>query len=177
MALLGATDGATLMTQTTLPSPAQPSVGALLDRTAALLGGAKLLKSAPQSPVEIHHLLVNGLPKASLNHMIRHVKVLRLADIHHAIGISVRTGQRARGATAAQERKPLTKEQSGRTWEFAEVLAAATEVFGSQEAAETWMQRPAMGLNHERPIDLLATPAGTAMVKNFLTRLEYGVYT
>ena len=34
-----------------------------------------------------------------------------------------------------------------------------------------------MGLNGRRPIDLLATPVGVAMVETFLTRLEHGVYT
>jgi uncharacterized protein (DUF2384 family) len=32
-------------------------------------------------------------------------------------------------------------------------------------------------LNRERPIDLLATPAGAELVQSFLTRLEYGAYT
>jgi len=33
-----------------------------------------------------------------------------------------------------------------------------------------------MGLNGERPIDLLATRAGAEIVENFLNQLEYGVY-
>jgi len=49
-------------------------------------------------------------------------------------------------------------------------------VFGSREAAELWLYRPATGLNRQRPIDLLATPAGVGLVEEFLGRLEYGVY-
>ena len=60
---------------------------------------------------------------------------------------------------------------------FAEVLAKATEVFGSQQNAEEWLQRPAMGLNDRLPIELLATPTGAKLVEDFLTRLEYGAYT
>jgi putative toxin-antitoxin system antitoxin component (TIGR02293 family) len=59
----------------------------------------------------------------------------------------------------------------------AEVLAKATDVFGSKEEAEAWLSRPATGLNHQRPINLLATPAGVDLVETFLTRLAYGVYT
>jgi putative toxin-antitoxin system antitoxin component (TIGR02293 family) len=70
----------------------------------------------------------------------------------------------------------LSPEQSGRAWKFAEILAKATEVFGSQEEAERWLEHPAMGLNRQRPIDLLATPAGVELVEDFLTRLAYGVY-
>ena len=55
----------------------------------------------------------------------------------------------------------------------AEILAKA---LGSQEDAEQWLERPAIGLDQRRPIDLLATPAGVEIVEAFLTRLKYGVY-
>jgi putative toxin-antitoxin system antitoxin component (TIGR02293 family) len=59
----------------------------------------------------------------------------------------------------------------------AEVLAKATEVFGSQEQAEQWLEQPAIGLDGKRPVDLLETIPGTEMVKKYLGRLEYDVYT
>jgi putative toxin-antitoxin system antitoxin component (TIGR02293 family) len=37
-------------------------------------------------------------------------------------------------------------------------------------------ERPAIGLDQRRPIDLLATPAGAKIVEDFLDRLEFGVY-
>jgi len=72
--------------------------------------------------------------------------------------------------------KPLSQEQSGRAWKFAEILARATAVLGSQEEAERWLERPAVGLEQRRPIDLLATQAGVELVEEFLQRLEWGVY-
>jgi putative toxin-antitoxin system antitoxin component (TIGR02293 family) len=87
--------------------------------------------------------------------------------------MSLRTIQRRKEAPS----KRLNQEQSGRTWKFAEILAKATAVLGSQEEAEQWLQRPAMGLDQRRPLDLLATPAGVEIVQDFLGRLEYGVYT
>ncbi|TIY10108.1 MAG: DUF2384 domain-containing protein, partial [Mesorhizobium sp.] len=39
-----------------------------------------------------------------------------------------------------------------------------------------WLERPAIGLDQRRPIDLLATPAGVELVEDYLERLEYGVY-
>ena len=86
--------------------------------------------------------------------------------------MSLRTLQRRKDAPD----KPLSQEQSGRTWKFAEILAKATDVFGSQEEAEQWLERPAIGLDQRRPIDLLATPAGIELVEQYLTRLAYGVY-
>jgi hypothetical protein len=60
---------------------------------------------------------------------------------------------------------------------FGEVLAKAVQVFGSDEAARAWLVHPAMGLNRQRPIDLLETSAGAELVEAFLGRLEYDVYT
>lgn len=71
----------------------------------------------------------------------------------------------------------MSVEQAGRTWIFAEMLAWATKILGSQEAAERWLEHLAIGLDRKSPIDPLATPAGTRMVDDYLTRIEYGVYT
>lgn len=38
------------------------------------------------------------------------------------------------------------------------------------------MIQPALGLDNRRPIDLLATTAGSEIVQEFLDRLDYGVY-
>jgi putative toxin-antitoxin system antitoxin component (TIGR02293 family) len=62
-------------------------------------------------------------------------------------------------------------------WKFAEILAKATEVFGSQREAEQRMRHPATGLEQRRPIEFLEMPAGVELMESFLERLEYGVYT
>jgi putative toxin-antitoxin system antitoxin component (TIGR02293 family) len=66
--------------------------------------------------------------------------------------------------------------QSGRAWKFADILAKATDVFGSQEVAERWLETPAISFDQRRPIDLLSTPAGIELVEDHLVRLDYGVY-
>lgn len=86
--------------------------------------------------------------------------------------MSLRTYQRRKDAPA----KPLSQEQSGRAWKFAEILTKATAVFGSQAEAERWLESPAIGLDQRRPLDLLSTPAGVELVEDHLARLEYGVY-
>ena len=68
------------------------------------------------------------------------------------------------------------RKQSGRTWKLAEIQARATRVLGSQEDAEFLLRRPAISLNQQRPIDLLATTTGVEIVEDHLERLEYGVY-
>ncbi|MGO4686203.1 type II RES/Xre toxin-antitoxin system antitoxin [Hyphomicrobium sp. 2TAF46] len=145
----------------------------VLQRTAKLLGGKPLLKRKLEHPIDIHEIIRDGLPPGSLTHLLKALRVLRRdADLEQVVGMSVRTMQRLGGRS-----KPLSPEQSGRTVEFAKVLARATEILGSQDEAERWMKRPALGLDRRLPIELLTTNAGADLVEDYLTRLEYGVYT
>lgn len=124
--------------------------------------------------LDAHELIRKGLPGRCVSYLLAILKATPIdAALEVAIGMSLRTAQRH----AAEPAKPLSSEQSGRLWTFAQVLAQATAVFGTQADAEAWLARPATGLNQQRPIDLLATPAGLELVETFLTRLSYGVYT
>ncbi|MGY4177645.1 putative toxin-antitoxin system antitoxin component (TIGR02293 family) [Bradyrhizobium sp. USDA 4518] len=153
--------------------PAPKGVGNELQKVADLLGGPRILARRITSPLDAHELLVNGLPGSALDHLVDGLLVIHKTDsLVKAVGMSLRTFQRRKDAPD----KPLSQEQSGRTWKFAEILAKATDVFGSQEEAEQWLERPAIGLDQRRPIDLLATPAGIELVEQYLTRLAYGVY-
>ena len=144
-----------------------------LRSVADLLGGARILGQPVESPLDAHELLLQGLPGRALTHLVDNLLIRHNpTSLERAVGMSLRTFQRRKGTPE----KPLSPEQSGRTWKVAEILAKATAVFGSQEEAEQWLERPAIGLDRRRPIDLLATPAGTELVDDFLTRLEFGVY-
>jgi putative toxin-antitoxin system antitoxin component (TIGR02293 family) len=138
-----------------------------------LLGGAKMLKCKLSGPLDAHELLLRGIPGAALTHLVDSLVLLHdPVSLEKAIGISLRTFQRRK----ANPTKLLSQEQSGRTWKFAGILAKATAVFGSRTEAEQWLERPAIGLDRRRPIDLLATTAGAEIVENHLERIEYGVY-
>lgn len=147
---------------------------AYVERVANLLGGNRVLRQEPKSSLDAHELLLHGLPRQSLAHLVSTFSSLKMtASFERAVGMSVRTFQRQKHAPGGV----LSQDQSGRTWKFAEILAKATAVLGSQEEAERWLEQPAIGLEQRRPIDLLATPAGVELVEEFLARLEYGVYT
>jgi putative toxin-antitoxin system antitoxin component (TIGR02293 family) len=151
--------------------PAEP---AEFERVTSLLGGSRILRRPVRNRLEAHEMLLRGLPGEALQHLLDGLRVLpRTASLEGAVGMSLRTYQRRKGAPA----RLLNPEQSGRAWKFAEILAKATEVFGSQEEAEEWLQCPAIGLEQRTPLELLATPAGVEIVETFLKRLEYGVYT
>jgi putative toxin-antitoxin system antitoxin component (TIGR02293 family) len=144
-----------------------------LAAVASLLGAPSTFRNVPQSPLEAHEMLLSGLPSRALSHLVENLVFLRWDDsFAKAIGMSHRTYQRHTSTNVKQ----LNPEQSGRTWKLAEILTKAVSVFGSKEEAEQWLERPAIGLNQRKPIDLLATPAGVELVEDFLVRLEYGVY-
>lgn len=144
-----------------------------LQRVADLLGGTRVLRRQLRNPLDAHEMILKGLPGKALCHLVDNFVVLRrTGSLEKVAGMSLRTFQRRKDVPM----RPLSPEQSGRTWKFAEVLAKATAALGSQEEAEQWLERPAIGLDQRRPIDLLATPAGVEMVEDFLERLEYGVY-
>lgn len=145
-----------------------------IERVVQLLGGSKAIGGAPRTYLDAHDLIVRGLPNKALEHLLGKLVTVRRADrLEAAVGMSARTFQRRKEAPG----KLLNQEQSGRVWKFAEIIARATEILGSQGEAELWLERPAIGLDQRRPIELLATPAGVELVEDYLTRLEYGVYS
>jgi putative toxin-antitoxin system antitoxin component (TIGR02293 family) len=146
--------------------------GERLRLIADLLGGPDVLGKYPTDPLAAHEMLQRGLPNVVINHLFESMTTLAPALIEGALGMSLRTRQR-------REKHPmelLSQEQSGRTWKFTEILARTTPLFGSQAAAEQWLEQPAIGLDQRRPIDLMTTPAGLELVEDYLGRIEYGVY-
>lgn len=144
-----------------------------LQKVAALLGGTRVLSRHLTSALDAHELLLHGLPASAVDHLVGNLVFIGKSDaLEKAVGMSLRTWQRRKDAPS----KPLSQEQSGRAWKFAEILAKATDVMGSQGEAEQWLERPAIGLDQNCPIDLLGTPAGVELVEDYLQRLGYGVY-
>ena len=137
------------------------------------LGGRQVFKRSITSKLDVHEVILKGIPGGALIFMVKHIKTMKPADLAQAVGVSIRTVQRRTGAP----QKPLSQEQGGRAWKFAEILTTATDTFGSQFEAENWLTTPAVALDQRRPVDLLSSPAGVEMVEQLLGRLQYGVYT
>jgi putative toxin-antitoxin system antitoxin component (TIGR02293 family) len=146
--------------------------GLEIERAAALVGGARVLRHPVATAFDVHAALSEGLPGEAVTQLMRHVPGIAGDDFEAAIGMSLRTVQRLKQAP----RKRLSRMQSGQVWNFARIVAKATTVLGTPEAAEQWLERPALGLDGRRPIELLASTAGVGLVEEFLERLEHGVY-
>jgi putative toxin-antitoxin system antitoxin component (TIGR02293 family) len=137
------------------------------------LGGTKFSDHPVNSRSEVHSAIVGGVSYGALIHLISQVKGVLEADIAKVLGISARTLRRQ----SESPEKEMPADLASKAWLFAETLAKATDVFGGKEQAEAWMSKAAMGLDGQRPIDLLQTIQGAEVVNDFLTRLEYGVYS
>jgi putative toxin-antitoxin system antitoxin component (TIGR02293 family) len=144
-----------------------------LGDVSTLLGGRQVLGSMIESDLEAHELLQRGLPRGALISLIEKLHDIPVIEVSEALGMSLRTLQRHKSTPVEH----LDVQQSGRAWKFAEILTKATRVLGSQDEAEQWLRRPAIGLDRQRPVDLLTTPAGVKLVEDYLERLEYDVYT
>lgn len=146
--------------------------GLHLATTLELLGGAEVFSHAPRNLLDVHQWVAHGIPSASIAHLAQAIEPLPARALSEALGVSVRTLHRKKGGQG----DTLSVAQGGRTFKFAEVVAKATLALGSREAAVRWLTSPALGLDQQKPIDLLATPAGTQLVEELLDRIEYGVY-
>jgi putative toxin-antitoxin system antitoxin component (TIGR02293 family) len=98
---------------------------------------------------------------------------LRRSDVASVLGVTLR--KLSYYEDAPKVAMPI--HLASKTWVLAEVLAKASCVFGGVEATQRWLTRPAVGLNGQRPIDMLRTIQGAEVVDDFLARLEYCVYT
>ena len=97
-----------------------------LQRVAELLGGSRVLSRKVVSALDAHELILGGLPASALDHLVGRLRILHKADsLEKAVGMSVRTYQRRKEAPS----KPLSQEQSGRAWKFAEILAKASDLY------------------------------------------------
>lgn len=141
-------------------------------RVKAVLGTKSL---RIRSPIELHERIAEGLPRSAALHLVAHLGEIKLDESMRVLNISSRTWHRIKADPAGLD-KPLDVDQSARVWSMAEILAKAEEVLGSREEAEQWLARPALGLDGRRPIDLMATPQGSDLVKTLLGQMEHGVY-
>lgn len=145
-----------------------------ISKVMILLGGKRTFRHVPSDALGVHAAICSGFPGDALTQLVINVPVVadpRILD--KAVGMSLRTLQRRKSES---KKSKLSIEQSARAWKFAEIVSKATAVLGSQSEAEKWLETPAIGLDQQRPLDLLTTPIGTELVEQFLERLEYGVY-
>ena len=159
-----------------MSSPAEadmPQVVQDLQRTARILGMNPAVRRQLDGPLGVHNVIRKGLPAGVLDRLLESLVVIPAAALlTKVVRISVRQHQRIKKTPL----KHLDADMSGRTWMFAEILAKATDMLGSQKEAELWLNRPAIGLNHKRPLELLTTQQGMKAVDTYIEQIRHGSY-
>lgn len=135
-------------------------------KIAAILGGQPVLKRKVESESDLVEAVKQGLPTASVEHMVRD-DLLSQAEVYTLIAPK-RTYQLRR-----QKRKPLTAAESEKAVRVARIFALAIEAFQNPGKAATWLRRPSRVLGRV-PIDLLESETGARLVEDELLRINWG---
>lgn len=58
-----------------------------------------------------------------------------------------------------------------------EIMPLADRIFGDEQKAETWLNRPNPSFSGQKPIDLLQDELGTAVVREALEQIDHGIFS
>ena len=130
--------------------------------------------SAQFSLLMIHSLIMKGFALKDVQAMVSSSELYSSKMVlKRILGKSLRAARRQIGPCGDSRLNP---QQSAVAYQFAEILEVAIGVFGKQKMAEDWLGRPSVYLNGEAPVDIVDEPIGFRAVKQYLERIEYGVY-
>jgi putative toxin-antitoxin system antitoxin component (TIGR02293 family) len=134
-----------------------------------LLGGKRVLKRKPRSPLDWVAVIREGIPSQASVSLAEWVGISQ-SELAAALGIPQRTlARRRREGT-------LNSEESAKIVRLARVVQRAAEVFPDLDAALDWLKSPNAALSHETPLNLLDTDVGSDSVMDTLGRIEHGVF-
>lgn len=128
----------------------------------------KLIGVALRSEQDVLRLQQAGVPMRAFNQLANRLP----AGGEQVIGS--RSSLRRRAAEGV-----LSESESEKTLRVARVLARAMDLFGNEEQARSWFERPAAYVQGESaisPLQLCAYEAGAKIVENRLLRTRYGVF-
>jgi putative toxin-antitoxin system antitoxin component (TIGR02293 family) len=92
-----------------------------------------------------------------------------ITELAAVVGVSEKTIWRKQSS-----REALDIVEGDRTMRLATVALEAAQAFGDLEKALRWLRKPNRVLGFEKPLDLIATEPGVALVRRALGTIEYG---
>jgi putative toxin-antitoxin system antitoxin component (TIGR02293 family) len=134
-----------------------------------LLGGKRVLKRKPRSPLDWVAVIREGISSDATVSLAEWVGISQ-AELAAALGIPQRTlARRMREGV-------LSSEESAKIVRLARVVQRAAEVFQDLGTALDWLKSPNAALAGETPLHLLDTEVGSEGVMDTLGRIEHGVF-
>ncbi len=122
-----------------------------------LLGGSGVIGHSLKSEMDLFEISRAGLPKKSLLHLVSNLNV-SLRAMSQLLNITERTIQR-KGDLELMD--VATTEQ---ILQIAELYSRGSEVFGSAENFQDWMNADNLSLGGKRPIEMISSRYGAHMV-------------
>jgi putative toxin-antitoxin system antitoxin component (TIGR02293 family) len=134
------------------------------------LGGTTVIGS-PQNELDFVPIIRKGFPFSVFTSLRDRAK-LSEETIWASLRIAKRTAARRK-----ERAERLKSDESELLFRLARVLAAGTEVLGSEQNARDWLLAGNRALGGGVPIELLDTGIGFQEVMDVLKRIEHGVYS
>jgi putative toxin-antitoxin system antitoxin component (TIGR02293 family) len=122
-----------------------------------------------QAPLKRAKAIEKGLPARVLRDLVKDPAVT-VAAVARVVAPRRTLDRRLKDNSA------LSVEESDRLSRFVDLLALATQVFGSRAEAMAWLSAPKHAFEGEVPLNLLKSDAGTRAVEEHLLRIRYGFF-
>jgi len=135
-----------------------------------LLGGTGVIGHKIRTEMDLYEISRIGLPKQALLHLVTNLN-FSVRSMTQLLNITERTIQRKGDSDL------LDISTTEQILQVAEVFSRGSEVFGSPENFQTWMNTENIALGGKRPIELLPSRYGAQMVLDVIGRIEYGVFS
>ena len=118
-------------------------------------------------PMDEFTAIVRGLPAAAWRSLER--AGYSRDEISAVVGNTPKTIRRKE-----KRDEPLDLTEGDRTMRLMRITVEATDAFGDQAKALAWMRRPNVALLGKTPLEMIATEAGTALVRRSIGVIAYG---
>lgn len=140
--------------------------GEVFDLTVDLLGGEAAFGRPATTLIDMHQVLIDGIPRAALEALMEKVPEMKNPETFEAVmGIEIDFYNEVREKLVL-----ISRARSERIWSFANTLAFAASVLGGQSEAMQWMENPPGDLDRIQVFALLETDPG----RRYLRRLIAG---
>ncbi len=119
---------------------------------------------------EISRTARHGISGEVIQYMVDK-KLATIKHVAHVLGVNERTVR-----TYQREASNLSPQQSEQLLKYNRLLRRGKEVFGSDEAFNRWLRKPAYGLDNDVPLECLVTSEGINLVSDEVERIANGEF-
>jgi putative toxin-antitoxin system antitoxin component (TIGR02293 family) len=137
------------------------------EHVAEVLGGRPVLRRNVRTWRDLERLVQEGLPKRSLQSVARRV-------VEPAASVNAFVYRVVPPATF-KRRKRLTPDESERTERLARVVALAEQLWGNEQEARAFLNRPHRLLDDETPLTVARSELGARRIEQLLLDIEHGL--